>query len=256
MGQRRLPAFVINLAERTERLTRFQSRVQQASAYLAQHINDFEVKVERWPAVDTRTLAQLESFRHQVDPKAWQTLLNSTIPTGRRQFHADLTPGAVGCALSHVEVAQHARQRQLPTIAVFEDDAHVLPHTFHDIYRLLAKMECHNITWDCLLMGWSGAPPESACVIDSQQSVDNDETIHHFQLQRVHRFWGLHAYILSASGIHKMAQLWNDQRKIDTHVDHALSRDDDFVVYGLSHNRIPQDCKGSDIHLPVLPGQR
>mmetsp|Transcript_37030 Transcript_37030/g.76969 ORF Transcript_37030/g.76969 Transcript_37030/m.76969 type:complete len:266 (-) Transcript_37030:599-1396(-) len=255
--KRLLDCFVINLRDRTERFQIFQARAQGAG---------WEDAVERFEAVDTRTLSQLEHCRHMVEPQAYQRLISETMSKGHRRKHSDLTPGAVGCALSHIGVIRLAWHRKLPMVAVFEDDALLPSHTNSMIHHLLDNcLENHQREWDCLLLGWSGAPP----VVDKSIST--------VQIQRVQKFWGMHAYLLSSSGISKMLQFTTRKRNskkhnenydtnegdlipvVSTHIDHCLSQeaqDNNFIIYGISQqeHRILQDGRGgSDIHLPLLP---
>lgn len=43
--------------------------------------------------------------------------LKLTVPA-----HSKLSPGAYGCLLSHIEVIRRAREKQFPTVLIFEDD--------------------------------------------------------------------------------------------------------------------------------------
>ena len=97
----RLSAFVINLAERIERLRGFDERARLA-----------RLAYERIEAIDTRDLGRLEARASAVEPSALASLLASA-RRGYRSRHSELTPGAVGCALSHVAASRLALERGL-----------------------------------------------------------------------------------------------------------------------------------------------
>lgn len=189
--------------------------------------------LERFNAVDTRSSRSLETLSSQIDGSALASL-QATVARGYRTSHAQLTFGAVGCALSHVGVSRESRKRGLAVCAVFEDDAS-LPTDL--LPRIQASLNAAPAAWDCVLLGWSGARPSTTASL----------------LQPVSKFWGMHAYLLSRAGAHKLERLVLPVR---THIDHALSvaaARGDFNIYGIAaqDQRILQGCRGSDVQLPV-----
>ena len=69
---------------------------------------------ERWEQ------SQLEFARHQIKFVRRFPALDGkvlTIPS-----HWNYTPGAYGCLLSHLEIVREARERNLSSILIFEDD--------------------------------------------------------------------------------------------------------------------------------------
>ena len=225
--RRNIASFVIHLPDRVERWRQFQERAKAAN-----------LSVEEFAAVDTRTMEQLHLYKKEIAPQAWEKLTKETLVSGYRLDHGDLTPGAVGCWLSHRGVIQTALERDYSTVAIFEDDANIPVTIQTDIHALIQSMD-DDTPWDCLLLGWSGDPP-----------TPED----HRGVQTVQRFWGLHAYLLSASGMTKARDILS--APIYTHVDHALSRaaaEGQFTIYGVSENRLLQQSKGSDIQMPLQP---
>lgn len=215
---RRYPAFVINLRERTTRLDAFARRARSAG-----------LSCERIDAVDTRDLAKLSARADAIDGEAHARLLE-TVRRGHRLSHADLTPGAIGCALSHVEVSRRALRRRLPCALVFEDDAWLWAGGAEWMSGIITRAAPG---WDCLLFGWNGAPTMSGGA----------------ELQRVVRFTGMHAYALSESGMAAMVEL---NTPVRTHVDQALSEAaarGQVTIFGVNRqeDRIQQQAKGSDV---------
>src|SRR3990167_9098955 len=84
-------AIVINLDRRQDRLHTF-TKSYYASALGA------AVPLYRLPAVDGNTI-DVQSY---VTPAA-QSDLEDLALTGRRKFHDQISPGAIGCYLSHMQ---------------------------------------------------------------------------------------------------------------------------------------------------------
>ena len=221
--QRLFDSFVINLRDRKERLQVFEACAQKA-----------KLTCERVEAVDTRTFSQIEALLGDVDPTAYSALLQD-VQRGHRSSHSALTQGAIGCALSHRAVSELGLQRNLPLIAVFEDDADLPADALARIDQCLTNAPAD---WDVILLGWSGAPPR-----------DDGSA-----LQRVSRFVGCHAYLLNARGMRALVELNSPVR---THVDHALSAGASsgrIAIYGVQRDdfRFRQRGRGSDVQqLPV-----
>ena len=108
------PVFLINLPKSTARLA--DAERQFAAAGLA---------FERIEAVDGRTLAPEE--------------LERLAPDNRTDFYHRLTPGEIGCYLSHLRAIRAIVERGLPAAAVFEDDFQLRPG-FADCLRELVSM--------------------------------------------------------------------------------------------------------------------
>ena len=96
LGQ--IPIFVINLARSTDRRARMQSRL--ASMGLPARFVD---------AVDGNRLTA-EQSRHYDARRA------------RRVYGSEMTPGEIGCCLSHLLVLKHIVDSRLPHALVLEDD--------------------------------------------------------------------------------------------------------------------------------------
>ena len=205
--------------------------------------------MERFEAVDTRDasiwMQDSQPLLHGgpgsvvVESRAWSEL-QDTIRRGHRLRHGDLTPGAVGCALSHLAVAVEAQQQrpQLDHVLVFEDDA-------QPTAQIPMFLQHAPSSFDMLLLGWSGRAP-----IDAPPVL----------FQRVaFKFWGLHAYVLSRRGMQRMIQIVQDQGGLTGQLDFMLSQaaveDETLEIYGVNcqQDRIRQIGKGSDVAFGQLP---
>ena len=213
---------------------------------------------ERFDAVDTRTPELLDTRREFVKPEAFAALA-ATLKRGHRRSHEELTSGAVGCALSHAAASREGLRRDLPLLAVFEDDAEVPQNTAEIIALALrhaptaaaavaaatrsaaAKTEDRavlrvpapeaepHVDWDMILLGWwdrgSGADSSRSSRASSHLPSDVGSTraaqsltrpggfggslvngpASDPPLVRVGRFWGCHAYLVSARGMGRLA---------------------------------------------------
>lgn len=123
--------------------------------------------VERWPAVDARRMS-----RGEVDRLVrWDA--RAPIWSGRRAEHRQLTLGAVGCYLSHIEIWSSLDRDHA---IVFEDDTNPTV-TSAETDAALAWLPDD---WDIVFLGVFGEPRDNA----------------RLSIRRVERFYGMHAYII------------------------------------------------------------
>ena len=94
-----LPIFVINLDGSTERLSKVEQELQKIG-----------VSFERVSAVDGRIMTESERLQH------YSPELNAS------NYYKALTPGEIGCYLSHRKVWQLIVERALPAAIILEDD--------------------------------------------------------------------------------------------------------------------------------------
>ncbi|WP_395339084.1 glycosyltransferase family 25 protein [Ningiella sp. W23] len=108
-----LPIFVINLDGSDERLTNVEGQLAK------QNLN-----FERISAVDGRKLDEASLHTHYC-PK-----------TNRKAYYKALTPGEIGCYLSHRKAWQHMVDNQIPHAIILEDDF-ILENSLGDLQRLV-----------------------------------------------------------------------------------------------------------------------
>ena len=161
-------SFVINMTHNTERYDRFTHKYNESD------IN--HVPLHRFEAVDGKSL-NLQSI---VKPDVWDDL-QEVIATGKRRSDPQLTPGAVGCYLSHKNIWQYCHRTN---VIIFEDDADIPPYTYDQISTLLKQL--HGKDWDILLLGF----------VSNQRSSTS--------MVRIKRFFCTHAYIVrDPQNLHK-----------------------------------------------------
>lgn len=218
-------------------MRRFQAAAAQAG-----------IEFERVNAVDTRTLALLQSSEMMIEPKALAKL-SATLHRGYRLTHEELTLGSVGCALSHVAAAEEATKKSLSMACIFEDDVQLPLDAAQRIGTVVAKASSLVPDWDMLLLGWwdrggayviDGGSPSTSPSMNSSVGPD---------LVGVGRFWGCHAYVLSSRGMKMLAKI---NTPVAEQIDSALSSSR-LVILGIADHsaRFQQAGQGSDVQFPV-----
>jgi glycosyl transferase, family 25 len=113
-----LPIILINLGESKARLERSQ-----------QELAKFGLSFERLEAVDGRKMSKDE--------------LDKISPWDKSAFFKPLSPGEVGCYLSHVAAAEKIVRENWPYALVLEDDFRLTPH-FNEVISTALKDAPHG----------------------------------------------------------------------------------------------------------------
>ena len=167
---------IINLATRLDRWVACVNHVRQDLKW--------DIDMVRHEAVDARPWTHTQRV-HEYDKSYLpyvDTAALSALRSGTRTTWQDLTPGAVGCSLSHLAlygllVAHSGMQHAF----ICEDDAEWTgARPAHDVDALLAAMNGVPQDWDILLLG--GKPIRTFAEYD---------TYYHVQF-----FWQMHAYVI------------------------------------------------------------
>lgn len=211
-------SIVINLPRNKDRLHRFLK---------AYHASDFtRVPIRRLVAIDGNDV----DWSEYLDNEALEQLMTMQ-RTGYRKAHPDLTPGAVGCYLSHLQAWRRIAESGAPYGFVFEDDAKLPRTALRTFERALLGVPSE---WDIILLGYMG----------KGEPVTPD-------VKRMDGFLCLHAYAISAAAAKR---LWKNMMPIRQQVDWELNvrmRDEGLDVYGLSPILVYQDWQGTDIQAPL-----
>jgi GR25 family glycosyltransferase involved in LPS biosynthesis len=103
--------FVINLQRRIDRWNHASKQFLKNGFSLSQ--------VRRWAALDAARLCQEDSlcFEDILTPRAFSEFRLKT-----KTYHEQLSVGAVGCFLSHVQVWEEIVRAEIPAAVIFEDD--------------------------------------------------------------------------------------------------------------------------------------
>jgi GR25 family glycosyltransferase involved in LPS biosynthesis len=203
--------YLINLKRKPERLRNF------IKAYNATDLR--AKKFIRVEAVDGQQIP-LESY---MTPGAFDEM-NNTLKRGYRTRHNQLTPGGVGCYLSHMKIFKNLVASEKNFALVFEDDIMFnIDHIFESVNSLLMQVPDD---WDMILLG---------CICNKCKSYSKYRDAKHFFL--------LHAYILRKTGAQKILNLIEFkpiQQQIDSELS-ALAQRGDVRIYCLSRSLVSQD---------------
>jgi GR25 family glycosyltransferase involved in LPS biosynthesis len=212
---------VMNLDRHSDRLASFMRDYEASDAPAALG------PATRLPAIDG-TRIDPESVVH---PRALEAL-REVVRTGKRMRHDELTPGAIGCYLSHQKAWHQLAASGKEWALVFEDDAR-LPR---DLWaRASPAVREAPADWDVILLGYEG---DAAPIPGSSRLV------------RVRRFLRLHAYLISRKAAKTLAE---NMLPMSQQVDWALSEliaKGGLVVYAVTPQIVDINYFGTSIQTP------
>lgn len=164
----------------------------------------FESKdIEIVKGVDTRN-GKWKNFASKIDQYACQKL-EHTVKTNLRDYHHDLTEGAVGCFLSHLKIYKKFLKCSNEKYAlIFEEDTMVHPHI---VFSLESKSFPPKM--DIVFLNY--------CLMKKIR-YNND----YYRLRPDGHFWMTNAYIISRNGARKIIK-HSEQNKIKMQFDSYLS---------------------------------
>ena len=183
--------YCINLESNKERFYLLDSMAKNAKLSLA-----------RFEAIDTRGDLYLQ-YKNIIHPIALEDM-HQTLWRNKRIHEHGLTPGAIGCYISHMSLYKEALNRGDKMIVVFEDDTQI-PKNFKE--GILEKMKNLPENWDMFLLGWIPMGKENKLITKD--------------LYHVHRFILMHAYVITEVGMRKILNLC--MPIIKKQVDHVVS---------------------------------
>lgn len=184
----------------------------------------------RFSAVDGKTV----DIASVVSPKALGEILQAE-RLGFRSKHYELTRGAVGCWLSHVNLWKSLLNSDKEVALVFEDDA-IIPA---DIGKRIAELQVPE-DWDYLLLGY-------ACKKCLRRPLGDT--------MRVRRFFGTHAYLINTRAIKKfLASPYSKEitKQIDSTIS-DMANDGTWNVYAVKTKLAWQnDMFATSIQMPLV----
>ena len=211
---------VINLSRRPDRMASF------VKTYSASDFCDTEL--HRIEAVDGSNNTDWSRF---LESEALERLVTMQ-RTGIRKAHPDLTPGAVGCYLSHVQAWIAIAESGAPYGFVFEDDA-ILDST--SLQRFHKARRTTPPEWDILLMGY--------------QAVG---TLASPGVMKVQQFMGLFGYAISADACRSLTRsVFPIRQQLDWELSQKI-KDGEIDVYGVYPTNVRIQSFTTDIQTPVM----
>ena len=212
---------LIHMKKNTDRLINFNNYYYNSDMKFK--------KFEIFPAIIGKDINLID----YVSSKGYQQIL-MTEKTKIRIHHYDLTRGAVGCYLSHLNIYKKLLESNYKYTIVFEDDV-IMAADFYE--RLLYGLSVIPDDWDILLLG----------VMCLKCDIEKDYI-------KINRFWGTHGYLIKKEIAAKLVKKLDVllQKQIDADIS-LLIKNKQLKVYGINPLIVVQDGSKftSDIQTPV-----
>jgi GR25 family glycosyltransferase involved in LPS biosynthesis len=207
-------AYVINLPRRSDRLLQFKN-----------HFSDSELASSNLTVVEAVDGSDTDSIREYMPESTFKIL-----KTGERNDHSELTPGMIGCHLSHYKTYEQFLNSGKPRAFIFEDDSKVLP-TFGNTLSDLPD------DWDIVMFG-----------VQSCMNCPEFDS----RFTRLHDFYGAGGYLINRGGAMKMMQY--KEKPINNQIDlyiAKLCREGKLNVYSVKNNLVETAPMGTDVQMHV-----
>ena len=218
--------YVINLNRAPERLTSFKAQFEDSDLSRSRSFI-------RWNATDANEI----NWKRYLTPKSLKEVTESAF-RGFRRKHYELTPGAIGCFLSHYYLWKSASTKPGERVFIFEDDA------------LIDK----RILGEHLACAWP--PPKNADILLLSHFCAYCTSSPSSPWMRVKRFFSTAGYIVTKKGLKKLLSLI-DPTRIEYQIDTLLSKlamSDALVIYALKSKPVTQSpAFVTTIQMPIKP---
>ncbi len=165
--------FCINLLDNVDRWSNVMKQT-----------NKYNMDVVRFPAVDCRGLPKMMMYKEYLNRETIKELIDVDRNNGRWYF-GQLTPGAVGCYLSHYGIWKKMLDEEIEVALILEDDIVLLPD-FNKKIKYYLKNAPKD--WDIIPLGW--------------KSIGDTKDIGSFV--QLNQFFLLHCYLINIKAIKKM----------------------------------------------------
>jgi len=224
--KKNITSYIINMDKNKDRMKQVIKNYEKSDIK--------EIPYKRYPAV----------IGKNVDIHQWLTdeaivELKQVENKKYRNYHYQLTRGAIGCFLSHYALAkQLLSDHQNDYYFNLEDDIYIENSGFKQIQEALVNVPPD---WDFILFGYNR-------LLYSEIVNDN--------FARVTGFWGTHGMLMNKKGAKALVDEV-DQNKIDGQIDAYMSRmaqQGKLVIYAYRHPIFNTYIDlVSDIQMPIKP---
>lgn len=161
-------------------------------------------------AIDTRK-EKWKKYKDLIEGKSYQKLIVNT-EKNTREYHHDLTSGAVGCFLSHLNIYQYIVNHNLDYSFILEDDTKPTIYNYKQYLRHVFKYIPEDA--DVVLLHYI-LPQVNKYNIISVNTALSKVQPNKFQ------FWCLDSYIITKKGAKKILDNFN---KITMQIDSFLTK--------------------------------
>lgn len=231
----RVTTFCITLDDATERKEMIQNKFYPMG-YDVQFIGAVDTRGDKW-----------RDYSYYLTPDAI-TQIEKSLKNNKRDHHHELTPGAVGCFVSHIKcwnrfIATNPHDDDL--LFVLEDDSVPISSFQREMKKVLAHFPSDT---DIFLLSH---------ITNGDSTEIKKKDFSFYKFNRYGAFYLTNAYIITGRGIKK---IWNElsrshfkfQKQIDSYLTELINNDV-LVVYYTKTNICPQSTNtGTSIQtLPV-----
>lgn len=166
-----------------------------------------KLSIEFVPAIDTRD-NRWKKYQHHLDDQGMEELLEN-IEFQKRDHHYQLTPGAIGCFLSHIRCWEKAKT---PVSLILEDDSLPQSHFHGELNRILENMPADT---DIFLLSH---------LTDGKKTLMSRGPLYFYHLNQDCIFYLMNCYLITQQGIRKiMDRFAQDNHKFHKQIDSYLS---------------------------------
>ena len=147
----------------------------------------------------------------------------------------NMTPGMVGCFMSHMYVYDMMTKSMKDYALIFEDDAYILRDL--NMSMISSIFNSTPDDWDIILLGYDISNP-----VHKYEKLDG--------YLKMYNFWGTHAYFIKKSAAKKMLDL--TKIPFTNQIDHVmgdLCREGLLNVYGIPNRLVFQDARYTDVQV-------
>lgn len=219
-------SYVINMAKNTQRMAHFDAQYKKSDLAGRPYI--------RFEAINGKLMG--DSLKQYVSPKVYMGL-EMYDRTKTRIGDSHLTPGMIGCYLSHYAVYENIRDSGVPYAIIFEDDATIDPLIYKkNVKSIVEEDGTFPLDWDIILLGH---------ICKKCKEATPNYTVPKY-------FWGLHGYMISQKGVETM--LKNQEPAISMQIDHymsELSQNGLLDIYAIHPSLVNQKNFGTDLQMPI-----
>jgi len=215
-------SFLINLDYRKDRLEHFKQKYREANINIPLHVH----------AATNGKMLNLEDIN--ISQLARKEIIDAQT-LGYRTKHYQLTMGAVGCYLSHVNLWNLIYSKGLDYALIFEDDASIPPDFIENLNISIKNMNNADPNWDILFL--------DALCRDCIPYQDN--------IVKINKFFLTHAYIIRRKAIKKMFN-YNMLFPINQQIDSALGSHSNILnLYTVTNGFVKQGGFSTDIQIGI-----
>ena len=146
-----------------------------------------------------------------------------------------MTPGMVGCFLSHLNVYNMILNSNKEYALIFEDDAYILRDL--NLSMISSIFDSTPEDWDIILLGYDISNP-----VHKYEKLDG--------YLKMYNFWGTHSYFIKKTAAAKLLNLV--KIPFTNQIDHVMG---DFCkkgflnVYGIENRLVFQDARYTDVQV-------